>query len=238
MFDVLKIALCDNSRADMERLEMTFDKLRDYPIDYDVYFSAEELLRCRESQTEPYQLYIFDIELSEINGLELAKELRKNDEKALFVFLTSHTEYVMEVFDVITFDYILKPITEEKLEAVLVKAMRHLEMLKQDFVFQFCKSHFRIDCKDILYFEKNGRQVVIHTISERYRTNMTIPELWEQLDEKVFSHIRISYIVNLRHVKAIEGNKVILDNGECLYIARSHKQELREKHIEYIKSIG
>lgn len=227
---MLKIALCDDSRTDMERLEMAFDRLRQYPFNYDVYFSAEELLKNRKKQEEDYQLYIFDIELPGISGLELARELRKDDEKALFVFLTSCSEYVMEVFDVITFDYILKPITEEKLEKVLLKAMRYLEITKQDFVFQFRKDHFRIKCEDILYFEKNGRQAVIHAVNGEYRTNMTIMDLWKQLDDKVFSHIHLSYIVNLCHIRAIEGDEVVLDNGEHLLITRSHKQELKEKH--------
>lgn len=219
----------------MERLEMTFDKLRQYPIEYDVYFSAEELLRHRRLYGDVYHLYIFGIELVGLNGLELAKELRKDNEKALFVFLTNHSEYVMDVFDVITFDYILKPITEEKLESVLLKAMRYLGMVKQDFVFRFRKDHFRINCEDILYFEKNGRQAIIHTMNENYKTNMTTKELWEQLDEKGFSHIHMSYIVNLRHIKAIEGDEVVLDNGERLIIARSHKQELKEKHTQFVK---
>lgn len=135
----------------------------------------------------------------------------------------------------IPFDYISKPITVEKLESVLLKAMRYLNLIKQDFVFQFRKNHFRVCCDDILYFEKKGRQAVIHTILDTYKTNMTIEELWKQLDEKVFSHIHVSYIINLGHIKAIDGDEVILDNGERFLIARSHKQELKEKHMEFMK---
>ena len=107
---------------------------------------------------EMYHLYIFDIEMLEMNGLQLAKEIRKIDAKALFVFLTGYTQYVMDVFEVITFDYISKPITVEKLESVLLKAMQYLHMIKRDFVFQFRKNQFRISCDDIVYFEKKGRQ--------------------------------------------------------------------------------
>ena len=151
------------------------------------------------------------------------------------MFLTSYTQYVMDVFDVITFDYISKPITVKKLESVLLKAMRYLNLIKQDFVFQFRKNHFRVSCDDILYFEKNGRQAVIHTISDTYKTNMTTEELREQLDDKVFSHIHVSYIVNLGHIRAIDGDDVVLDNGEHLLIARSQKQSLKEKHMEFMK---
>ena len=232
---MLKIAICDDSRTDVEMLESAFDKLRQYPIEYDVYFSGEELLKYYTLHEEVYHLYIFDIEMPQINGLELAKEIRERDAKALFVFLTSYTQYVMDVFDVITFDYISKPITVEKLESVLLKAMRYLNLIKQDFVFQFRKNHFRVSCDDILYFEKKGRQAVIHTISDTYKTNMTIEELWKQLDDKVFSHIHVSYIINLAHIKAIDGDEVVLDNEERFLIARSHKQALKEKHMEFVK---
>ena len=52
---------------------------------------------CSMQHKENYHLYIFDIEMPDMNGLELAKEVRKRDAKALFVFLTSYTRYVMEV---------------------------------------------------------------------------------------------------------------------------------------------
>lgn len=232
---MLRIAVCDDSRTDVEMLESAFDRLRQYPVEYDVYFSGEELLKYHALHEEVYHLYIFDIEMPQLNGLELAKEIRMRDAKALFVFLTSYTQYVMDVFDVITFNYISKPITADKLESVLLKAMRYLNLIKQDFVFQFRKNHFRVSCDDILYFEKKGRQAVIHTVSDTYKTNMTTEELWEQLDDKVFSHIHVSYIINLKHIKAIEGDEVILDNEERFLIARSHKKSLKEKHMEFMR---
>lgn len=235
---MLKIAVCDSNRKDIEYIEAVLDKPCRCPVEYDVYFCAEELLEHRRIYRETYHLYIICIELPGLNGLDLAKEIRKDDEKALFVFLAIHSEYVMEVFDVITFDYILKPITEEKLESTLSKAMRHLDMTKRDFVFKYRKDHFRISCDDIFYFEKNGRQVMIHTMHEIYKANMTIKELWEQLDQRVFAHIHMSYIVNLGRIMSIEGNEAILDNKKHLLIARSHKQELKEKYAEYIARRG
>ncbi len=234
---MLKIAICDDSRTDVEMLECAFDKLQQYTIEYDVYFSGEELLKYYTLHEEVYHLYIFDIEMPQLNGLELAKKIREKDAKALFVFLTSYTKYVMDVFDVITFDYISKPITVEKLESVLLKAMRYLNLIKQDFVFQFRKNQFRVSCGDILYFEKKGRQAVIHTNSETYKTNMTTEELWKQLDDKVFSHIHVSYIINIGHIKAIDGDEVILDNEKRFLIARSHKQSLKEKHMEFMRKM-
>ena len=229
------VAVCDDSRTDVEMLESAFDKLAQYQFSYEVYFTAKELLKHVIDYGEMYHLYIFDIEMPEMNGLQLAKEIRKIDAKALFVFLTGYTQYVMDVFEVITFDYISKPITVEKLESVLLKAMQYLHMIKRDFVFQFRKNQFRISCDDIVYFEKKGRQAVIHTISENFKANMTTEEIWKQLDDKVFAHIHVSYIINLGHIRAIDGDEVVMDNEERLLIARSHKQNLKEKHMEFVR---
>ena len=61
--------------------------------------------------------------------------------------------------------------------------------------------------------------------------NMTTEEIWKQLDDKVFAHIHVSYIINLGHIRAIDGDEVVMDNEERLLIARSHKQNLKEKHM-------
>ena len=184
---MLNIAVCDDSRTDVEMLESAFDKLAQYQFSYEVYFTAKELLKHVIDYGEMYHLYIFDIEMPEMNGLQLAKEIRKIDAKALFVFLTGYTQYVMDVFEV------------------------------------------------IVYFEKKGRQAVIHTISENFKANMTTEEIWKQLDDKVFAHIHVSYIINLGHIRAIEGDEVVMDNEERLLIARSHKQNLKEKHMEFVR---
>ena len=92
---MLKIAICDDNRVDVEQLEIAFDSLSRYSLSYDVYFCAEELLKYISLNRELYHLYILDIEMPNMTGLELAKEMRKNGVKALFVFLTGYTQYVM-----------------------------------------------------------------------------------------------------------------------------------------------
>lgn len=232
---MLKIAICDDSKADVEQLESALSALCCYQIDYDVYFSAKELLEYIARHEENYHLYIFDIEMPDMTGLDLAKELRQGGSKALFVFLTSYSQYVMDAFDVFTFAYIQKPVTIEKLEPVLSRAVHYLEMVKQDFIFHFRKNQFRVSYGDILYIEKKERQAVTHTVTENFRANMTVSEIWEQLDSRVFIHIHVSYIINMEHLRSIEGDEAVMDNGERLLVARAHMQGLKEKHMEFVR---
>ena len=89
---MLHIALCDDNPASIEILEKYFDILNDSTIDYDVYFSAEELYRYKLNNELTYDIYILDIEMQGMNGLELAKTIRTNEPNALIIFLTSYSE--------------------------------------------------------------------------------------------------------------------------------------------------
>lgn len=230
---MLKIAICDDSREDVEVLESVFDKLHHLEVEYDIYFSADELLMYIEKNEEKYQMYILDIDMPEKSGLELAQEIRDRGSKALIVFLTSYINYAMDVFQYFTFDFIEKPITVEKLSSVIDNAMEYLNLIKQDFVFKYRKNQFSLSYDDILYIAKRGRHAMIYTPSDSYKTNMTTKELWKQLDDQVFSHIHVSYIVNLQHIKSIQGDEVELDDGEHFVVARSRKEELKKKHCKF-----
>lgn len=235
---MLRIAVCDACRADVELLEQAMDGISFYKVDYDVYFSAEELLEHVREQKDSYHIYIFEIDMPGMSGLEPAGIIRKLDGKALFIFLTACSGYVMEVFDVVTFNYLEKPVSLTKLESVLEKAVAYLQLIWQDFVFHYRRSHFRVKCGEILYIEKKGRQAVICTVWESYKANMNIKELWDQLDRQSFVQIHLSYIVNLDHIRAVDRNEVVLDNGSRLAVARSRKQQLKESYLNFIEKKG
>mgnify|MGYP002508020861 FL=1 len=111
---MLNIAICDDSVYCIEMLEKLLDA---YPgkksIQYDVFDNPIHLLDYQKANNVLYKLYILDIEMDDMNGISLAKSIRKFDQKSLIVFLTSHNQYVFDVFNVVVFDFLLKPITQE-----------------------------------------------------------------------------------------------------------------------------
>ena len=148
---MLKLALCDDDSALLEILEKYFDKLDDSSLDYDIYFSADELYKHIKNQKIRYDVYLLDIEMKGMNGLELARCLREQDSNSLIVFLTSYSKYVFSVFEVITFDFLLKPIEYSKFVKLIQKIKRYLQITKRTFVFSYRKNSFSIPCEEIYF---------------------------------------------------------------------------------------
>ena len=234
---MLRIAICDDSIEAIERLERQFDNISATQLkyDYDIFYDPQSLLTYQQENSITYLLYILDIEMKTMNGIDLATRIRQYNQKALIIFLPSHSQYVFDVFDVITFDFVVKPITSDKLISILKKAYNYLDMTKKLFSFSYKKNHYSIYCDEIIYFEKSKRGLFIITEGEKYYCNMTVAEVWKQLDNIFFAHIHSSYIINLAYITEISCDEVILKNDIHLRVAKSCRHTIREKHIQYLQ---
>ena len=127
---MLNFVLCDDNlnivKKLKEMLEILFVK---NDIDAQVKFitdSPEELLNYEKENT--IDVLILDINFnSNISGIELAKNIRKNNKKVYIIFSTGHLEYSLLAYSVKTFDYLPKPITLERLEVTLTRLLDDID---------------------------------------------------------------------------------------------------------------
>lgn len=231
---MMKIAICDDARSDVEMLEKCLESLP-FSNDIDVFYSASELIAYARQQGERYHLYILDIELPDINGVDLARRIREMDDECLIVFLTSHPGYVYDVFDVMVYDYIVKPITRERMEVLMNRARKTVEKQGRIFYYTFKRVRYGLNAENICLFQKNSRVVEIHTNRQDVNyTYMKMDEVMAQLSPSVFARINYSSIVNLKYVTGIQGQVVQLSNGMSVNIARNLLKEVKEKHLKYL----
>ena len=130
---------------------------------------------------------------------------------------------------------LLRYLTDMRLRLLLEKAENYLGMTNQSFSFGYGKSRYSLKFDEILYFEKKGRQALIHTADNIYKTNMTTKEIWESIDEGMFATIHGSFIVNLKHVKTVSSGGVRMFNGQELAVTRRYRKSLAEKHMEFVQ---
>ncbi len=230
---MLKVAVCDDSAISLEQIECHFESLHSISFEYEIFYRAKDLLNYISLNIGSFDVYLLDIEMPDMNGIMLAKQIRSFDISSLIIFQTVHLTYVYDVFDIITFHYLQKPVSFEKLEEVLKRAEVYINKKKCRFHFTYAKEYFTISCMDILYFEQSRRKVVINTKEGIYVSYMTAKEVMRQLDTTMFVELGASYIVNLEYVKVLSGNEAILYNEKYLPISRRNRKEVRDKQLQY-----
>ena len=123
----MKIAICEDDIKTQSLLE---SYLEEYPADLEwkIFSSGEELLAHIKEDKDYFSLYFMDISLPGIDGIQTCAQIRKRDQKALIVFVTDYKEYVYEVFQVLPFRFLIKPVKKEAFSKVLREAADFLRL--------------------------------------------------------------------------------------------------------------
>lgn len=223
----MKIAICDDSyttQSELEELVWESFQGNKGELECDVFSSGIELIVNMEQQhlLERYQIYILDIEMDGINGLEVAARIRQIDQAATIIFATSHKELMQEAFDVNAFNYLVKPLDHAKAKRVLEKAYNFLTLSYVSFEFKIGKKNFRIRLDDIIYFEGKGRKIILHGNGENYEFYGSIKNLIRELDSHLFVQVHASFVVNMKYISVATNEEVILKNGEKIGITKKY----------------
>lgn len=87
-----------------------------------------------------------------------------------------------------------------------------------------------------IYIEKLGRKALIHTnTGDIYQCNKNLDEIWSQLDKRMFASIRVACIVNLSEIVQVVRDELLLKNGNTLHVGRAYRQEIKLRHLQFLK---
>ncbi len=225
-----RIAICDDEPQVLAELHNTINKYartRQILLEVREYNSAEPLLRSDLA----FDLLILDIQMGGMDGMEAARKLRALGASCPIIFLTALKDYVFEAFDVDASNYLLKPIDNTKLFAALDKSLNKTNnelLIKQGYDYR------KVPLADILYLEAMGRKVSICLQQEKLDYYQKFRELPKRLGDG-FATSHRSFIVNLSHVRALDGNDIVMDNDDKVPIAKGRKDELTQKLLAYFQ---
>lgn len=237
--EVIRIAVCDDEVIFSEKLEKIISAYcveKQISYELDVYASGKEFL-MDNMKMMGYQIVFLDINMEEIDGLETARELRKLCKETFVIFVTAFINYTLEGYKVDAIRYLLKTDVNfkqsvfESLDAVFEK-MAYTPSIKK---ISFREGNKNIALEKIIYIESNLHKLTFHIYEKdiiQYTMYETLNKISEMLSED-FVRIHQSYLVNLRFVKNITGNQLLLSNGESLLIARSKLKETRSRVAIY-----
>ncbi|WP_406683424.1 LytTR family DNA-binding domain-containing protein [Seonamhaeicola sp. MEBiC1930] len=177
-------------------------------------------------------LIFLDINMPEVSGISFAKSISKDIK---IIFTTAYRDYAVEGFELQAVDYLLKPISFERLLRAInnyfdiygENESNSIESLNGN-EFMFVRSDRRmikIDFGEIIYIESYSDYIKIHLNNETIVTRETISSVEAKLPNNNFMRIHRSFIISLGHISSFTNEEITI-NKKSLPISRSYKKEV------------
>jgi DNA-binding LytR/AlgR family response regulator len=230
----MNIAICDDEQKQAQYIKMLVKKWADenaIKTNAEMFCSAENF-KAALIAGKKFDCLLLDIQMGGQNGVELAKELRKNDEKLIIVFVTALPDFINDGYDVFALHYLMKPVNEIKLFEVLGRAAKSISKNITAVFLPAEGGQVRVPLENIIYVESLAHFSEVATINGTFTIKMPISELERQFD-KSFARCHRSFIVNLKYVDKITKTDVILDDGSAISLSRRLYGDFNKALIQY-----
>lgn len=175
-------------------------------------------------------IYFLDIQLSGMNGVNIAKRLRNEGFHGEIIFLTSFKEYILDGYQVHALNYLLKPIKQATLFPCMDEVLT--KFIGNNYIFRGKNEIIQIPYHKIMACSSSLHYVDILTESGTFTQHTTLSHVLSHLP-KEFIQTHRSYIVNMTHIYKIIGNTIILSNGLKVQIGRKYLNDVRTAFLEY-----
>lgn len=183
-------------------------------------------------QNNNVDLVFCDIEMPEINGIEVIKNLEK---PPLFIIITAFRDFAIDSFELGVFDYLVKPVRLDRFLKAVNRVNQFINLKNQSEVHKinddriFIKSEgklVKILLNEIVYIEAQGDYLKLVLKDQSYTTQVTMKYLEEILISQSFYRVQRSFIINIESVRSVHGNIVELTTGVKITMAPNKREEL------------
>ena len=233
------IAICDDEKIIRETLA-DFIKHQKADCHIESYSTGDELLAAGNH----FDMIFLDIQMKGKNGMETAKAIRESDKEAVIIFVTAIKAYVFQAFDVGAFHYLLKPVEEKKFIEVFENAVREIKRQKSKQESELpilrikARSHsYILKQSEIIFIENRANKVEIHTTRDIIEAYYTMSKLEGELGNSFYRCHR-GYLVNMAHIAEYSSDKIDMDNGEQVYLAKERYPAFIKTYMRYLDDGG
>lgn len=228
-----KIAICDDEQNQIEHITSIvslWSAHEGHNCEILAFASAESFLFEYEND-KAYDILLLDVEMKSMNGIELAKRIRKDNNRAEIIFVTSHFEFMGEGYEVDALHYLVKPISKSKLMSVLSKAAEKMSVDPPSVIIACDGETVKLYESDILYVESFLHYLVIHTKDKKYKIKESMSAFEYKLSDD-FYRIHRSYLVSLKYITRISRASIHIGSTE-LPLSRGKYDDINRVFIEH-----
>lgn len=234
----MKIAVCDDQNIQIDLMNQhinEWSKINNIDVYIDNYISGEAFL-FEWSDYDKYDIVFLDIEMNKVSGIELSNIIREKNKIVDIVFVTGIFKYALHGYKVGALQYLLKPVKKTDLYECLDNA---LDRIKGKYVenryitLETAKNNIKIDYDTIEYCIMFSPYIDIHTNTGTITLRKKIGDVERILPKESFIRCHRSYLVNIKYIKSITKDYVVLENGVNIPISRGKYKETNEAFINY-----
>lgn len=236
---MLKVAICDDCTSEIENMEnliRLYCLSKNLQCERTTFTNGFDLIAALE-KGKNFDIYCLDILMPGCTGIDVAREIRLFDKRASLLFLTSSPEFALESYSVKATNYILKPITKEKLFEAFDDIFEQTKISREQeaIVVKGSKGLQKILISNLAYAEVMGRNTLYHLSSGNI---VECTEAFAYACETLmkfgcFTKPHRSYIVNMQYIETIENQRITLQNLSSVPIAQGKGKEIKQQYLAY-----
>ena len=221
---VISIAIIEDTKADAAVLR---EFLQRYASETGETVETEWFpsgLRFLNPYVAKFDLIFMDVEMPDLDGMTAAQKLRELDRQVKLIFVTNMAKYAIQGYSVGAMDYILKPVRYPDIKMRMERVRETLGYSEAAISIPYQGGLKKFRPQDIYYVESVSHSITFHTTTGDYPARRSMNEWERELSGLGFSRCNTSYIVNLKYVREVKGNSVLVGNTE-LQISRARKKD-------------
>lgn len=232
---MIRIAICEDSKEQQDYLEkLVLSQKINGSIEIHKFDSGESLIAESDKGLD-FSILLLDMKMRELDGIQTAKVVRKRNKKSIIIIVTSILEYAVDGYSVNAFDFILKPVDQDKFSKVFSNAIKKIQRDEnKTYAVETRDKLSVLKLNQIMYFESCKKKVIVRCNDSDYTSNESITSVENKLSDHGFLRISRYYLVNMQHIEAFNVNEVLLSNEQSLVYSKKNVDELKRKYMEYM----
>lgn len=228
-----RVAIVDDRETDAQfvrDLLIDWSENRQLGIQAQTFSSAESFL-FRYAEDKDWDILLLDIEMGSMDGVTMAKRVRRDNEAVQIVFITGYSDYISEGYEVAALHYLMKPVSREKLLTVLDRAIEKCRQQERCLILESAGELVRIPFYDIRYLDVRQNYVTVHA-KDDHTVKRTLGDFEKDLDNR-FCRVGRSMIVNLSFIQRVNKTEIRLSDGTVLPLPRGAYEPLNRAIIQH-----
>lgn len=175
--------------------------------------------------------------MDEIDGMSLARTIRKTDTDATIIFITSTRDFALEVYDVNALHYLIKPVDTLVLEQLIISDYNK-RFQNSFFILESEFGKQRININNIICLETKGRQVEITLMDDTFYYSGRLSKLLLALPKHQFIRCHQAFALNIRNVRELTKQDAIAVNGKAIPVSRTFVKDVRKAFARELRDNG